>query len=904
VPDRLARGYRRLLLAYSREFREAYGADMTEAFRARCLRALAARGRLGLVAWTCRAVLDVAWNAPLERLSSRRDRRRTRSNDEADSLAHSPWSSGDPIMTRFAHDVRFALRVLARRPSLTVTLVLTLGLGAGATTALFSIVDAALVRPLPYPDPDRILLVQQNDREFGAYGFAPPYLVDLRERLAGVQSLAGFSASWELSLTELGEPRAVVASFVTDGLFEVLGVAPTAGRLFDRAEHTVGGPPAVVVSRPFWDRNFGPATPIGGQALKLAGDSYPIVGVMPAFPLPITASLVDQGTQIAELWLPFAANPYAELRSIPVMNVIGRLPERASLERVAAELRSVEASLARDYPETSERTSLTVARLRDVVTRDARRTVLTLFAAATLLLLIACVNVANLLLARAAARSHELAVRRSLGASRRQIAYQMLAESLVIAAMGCAAGLALGAWLTTNVLATGLAGLPPSAEVRVDLRMAAFATVLVVATAVLFGLGPALHAARGDPAASMRGGGRATWQSRRLRSVLVAMEVALAVTLLGGAGLLGRSLWALVHVDPGFRAEGVLKVPLAVASSSRTTADSRRAFLDALWPALRELPDVEQVAAVNRLPLEGGNVFVGVEVEGVPSENPTSVDRRVATPGYFDLMGTSIVMGREFGADDQPESSVPAAIVNESFVRRFWPARDALGRRLRLMLRSGPGPWLTVVGVTGDVRHHGLGRMPQPEVYVPYAQAAVESMVVVLRTSGDPADLTGPAREAVWRLDPNLPLDDAGTVESLVRDSVAEPRFRTLVLNGFAVFALVLAAIGIYGLISHTVEQRRRETGVRIALGARPGRVVWRIVSEGLVFTGLGALLGLGGAWALGQVLSGFLFGVEPADLLTFSGVSAVVLLVAFSASYLPARRAAHVDPVEALRGE
>lgn len=902
--DALTRAYRHLLRAYPSRFRATYGRDMSEAFRARCVRSLAERGWFGLALWILRAVLDVLWNAPLERLTTWRDARRPGSMARRAGPRPPSAPTGDPIMLRLSQDLRFALRMMVRHPATSATLVLTLALGTGATTALFSVVDAALLRPLPYPDSDRIVIVQQSDAEFGAHAFAPPYLSDLRQRIEGVESLAGFSPSWELTLTELGEPSEVVAAYVTDGLFQLLGITPLEGRLFDAAEHVVDGPRAAVVSRPFWDRHFGPETPLRNQTLTLSGDSYPIVGVTRAFPLPITSSLVSRDGEVAELWLPFATNPYAELRIIPVMNVIGRVGDGAALDRLRAQIGAVQASLATDYPETSGSTTLIVNRLGDVVTRDARRTVLTLFGASALLLLIACVNVANLLLARATARGQELAVRRSLGAGRRRIATQLLAESVLLATVGCVLGLALGAWLTTDVLATGLAGLPPSAQVRVDLRMAGFAAFLSLATAVVFGLGPALYAARGDVSDTIRSGGRHTGGGRRLRSVLVASEVALAVTLLIGAGLLGRSLWALVHVDPGFRADGLLQVPIQVATSGRATAESRRAFMDALEASLRDLPGVERVAAVNRLPLGGGNVYVGVEIEDVPREEPVSVDRRVVTPGYFALMGTPIVEGREFGLEEAPGSDVPSAIVNETFARRIWPGGDPLGRRLRLLLRSGPGPWLTVVGVAGDVRHHGLAQPSEPEVYVPYAQASVETMVMVLRAAGDPAPLAEPARQAVWRLDPNIPLENVATVEALLDASVAEPRFRALMLNGFAFLALLLAAIGIYGLVSYAVEQRTRETGVRIALGARPRDVLGRVVGEGLGLAGLGAVVGLAGAWALGRVLSSFLFGVDATDPLTFSGVSALVILVALAASYLPARRAARVDPVEALRGE
>lgn len=903
---RLTALYRLLLRLYSAYFREAYGADMVRVFGARSLRALDERGRTGLALWVCRATLDVAWNAPQERWSTWRRERRSATGPRASHATRTTPPDGDPVMSRLLHDLRFAWRQLARRKGLTATLVATLALGTGATTALFSIVDAALLRPLPYPADDRLVILQQSNAEFGTFGFAPPYLADLRERIDGVRPLAGFSPSWEMSLTELGEPRTVVAAFVTDGLLELFGATPLQGRLFDASEHGPGGPPAAVVTRSFWERSFGPDARLSGQSLVLDGSSFPIVGVAEDVPMPVTASLVSQDGDVASVWLPFAANPYAELRAIPVMNVVGSLDDDVPLERVAATLESVAAGLARDYPESSSGVALSASWLRDVVTTDARRTVLTLFGAAALLLLIACVNVANLLLARATVRGQEIAVRRTVGAGPGQIVRQLLAESVLLAALGCTVGLVLGAFVTTSVVGAGLAGLPPWAEVRFDLRVAAFTTALAALTALVFGLVPAVHAARRDPADLLRSGGRATGGGNRLRGALVSAEVALAVTLLVGAGLLGRSFWALVNVDPGFRAEGLLKVPVSVAASGRGTFESRRAFLDPLLDDLGRLPGVSQIAAVNRLPLEGGNVFVSIELEGVETsaDGLPSVDRRVATPGYFDLMGTPIVEGRDFGLDDQPESPVRAAVVNETFARRFWPQGTALNRRLRLMLRSGPGPWLTVVGVAGDVRHHGLGSSPQPEVYVPYAQASVESMVLVLRTDGDPGALTRAARDVVWRHDADLPLDDVGTVESVVGASVAEPRLRALVLNGFAALALALAAVGIYGVISYSVEQRRRETGMRIALGARPDEVLRRIVAEGLGFAAWGALVGLAGAWALGRAVSSLLFDVGSTDPLTFATVCALMLLVAALASLVPARRAARVDPVEALRGD
>ena len=892
--DRLTALYRTLLRAYPARFREAYQGDLARVFRERCGRALAEGGGIALLGWIARALLDVLWSAALERLATLR--RRVRANPI-------PGDRGDSAASRLLRNLRLAIRALARQPGSSALLLLTLALGTGATVAFFSLVDAALLRPLPYPDADRLVVVRQHDAELGAYGFAPPFLADLRERITGVERLAGFSPSWHLTLTGLGEPRAVTAAFVTDGLFDLLGVRARSGRTFDASEYATGGPRSVVVSRTFWERHFGQARP-GGQTLELDGTPYTVVGILPDLELPITSSLVSRDGSTAELWLPFSANPFWALRAVPVMNVVGRLADGTTPERLLAEMASVAEGLTRDVPEVDVAPVLTAEPLAQVVGSASRRTVLTLFAASACLLLIACANVANLLLARATARGHEMAVRRSLGAGARHVLEQLLVESLVVAVLGCAAGLLVARVILAGVEAAAFLPLPPSAEVRMDLPVMAFAALLAAGTAVLFGLAPALHGARAAPAGALRSGTRETPVGGRARRLLVSGEVALAFTLLFGAGLLARSFWNLVHVDPGFRAEGLLAVPLSIGGDRYAAADARRAFVDRILADLGTLPGATDAAAVNRLPLAGGNVFVGVEIEGGPAgERPPLVDRRVATPGYFRTMDIPVIAGREFSRADEAESELRAAIVNVAFARRFRPGGDMIGHRMRLMLQSGPGPWLTVVGVVADVRHHALDQPAAPEIYVPFAQSPVASMNAVVRTT-EPADVLHAAREAVWRLDPNLPLDGAGAVSALLDGSVGGPRVRALVLNGFAAIALLLSAVGLYGVLSYAVARGARETGVRLALGARARDVVGRVVREGLVVSARGVLLGLAGAWLLARALSGFLFEVEPADPLTFAGVAALLVLVSTLASWIPARRAARVDPVRALRGD
>ena len=529
-----------------------------------------------------------------------------------------------------------------------------------------------------------------------------------------------------------------------------------------------------------------------------------------------------------------------------------------------------------------------------------------LFAAAALLLLIACANVANLMLTRATQRRHEMTIRASLGASRARLVEQVLTESLLVAVVGCGVGLIIAAWVLSAVPALGLQGLPPSAEIRMDARVAGFTMALAVATAVLFGLVPALYSSRvaalGQLRNTPRGGAAA---SRRARNGLVVAEVALALVLLVGAGLLTRSFWRLTQVDPGFRSSGLVAVPLSISEAGYPTAAERQVFLSDVLAQLREITGVDAVAAVNRLPLGGANVFVGVEVEGEAlSEDAAPSDRRVVTPGYFETMGVPVVGGRSFDARDTAAAELRATIVNQQAARRFWPELEPLGRRIRLMLRGGPGPWLTVVGVIGDVRHHGLDQAAEPEVYVPFSQASVSSMVALMH-GPDNVDVVMPMiKERVWALNGNLPLGGITSVESVVSASVSAPRFRTLVLNAFAGLALLLSAVGIAGVISFSVAQRTRDIGIRVALGARRGEILWATLREGLLLGAIGAAVGLLGSLALSRMLEALLFEVTPTDPLTFAAVTMILLLIVCAASYFPARRATLVDPVVALRTE
>jgi predicted permease len=904
-----ARVYRALLCMYSRRFRRLYADDMARVFRRRLARARARAGLPGALRCWAATLKDVAANAPAERLSARR-RHFVADRGKQDPAA-APQAKGDLMISRLLSDVRFALRTMARQPVTALAILLTLAIGSGATIAIFSVVDAALVHPLPYPGADRLAAVVQATDELGTMSFAPPFLRDLRERSRSFEALAGFSASgWIMTMTGAGEPRVVSAAYVSDGLLDLLGVRPAAGRDFTAAEHTPGGADAVLMSASLWAATFGAGTEPRGQVVQLGGVPYRVVGVLPAdFDLPITDSVVSSNRESADVLLPFAGHWSADVRIVPIMNIVGRLADGATLAAAGSEIEALRPALAAEFPEAELAPRFAVLGLADLVTQQSRATVWMLFGAAGLLLLIACVNVANLMLARATRRRREIAVRAALGASRGRLAEQVLTEALVFAALGCGAGFLLAGWLLSTVPALGLRTLAPSARVAIDLRVAGFATLLALACAAAFGLLPLLYSWRVRPFRRMGSGARSGAPAHGTRRALVVAEVALAVVLLVGAGLLSSSFWRLSHVDPGFRATGLVSVPLAIADAGYDSAGARGSFMIDVVERLRGLPGITDVAAVNRLPLGGSNVLVGMEAEGqAPPEGAgDTVDRRVVTPGYFDVMGIPVLGGRDFTVADDAQSAFRAAIVNRSAAELFWPGAEAVGRRVRLALRGGPGPWMTIVGVAADIRHHGLDQPPRPEIYVPYQQASVETMVALLRTADagePPGSLLAAIKDTVWALDPDLPMDHVAAVEEVVADSVAEPRLRTAILATFAAVALALAAIGIGGVVSFSIIQRRRDIAVRMALGARGDQILRQTVREGFVLGLVGAALGLLAAAGLTRLLAGLLFEVGTHDPLTFAGVTLLLLAVVGAASWLPARHATRVDPIIALRAD
>lgn len=906
--------YRTLLIAYPRTFRDRYGDEMVRLFRDRCLRTLQERGTLGFLQCWLRALVDLAMNAVLEKASFRLERGGRTDTSDCRSWQNSDkrLRRGDPMWQSLWKDLLFAARTARRQPGFTATAIITIALGTGIASTIFTIVDGVLLRPLPYPNRDRLVAVLSTTaQDRTGSPLAPPFLRDLQERCRSFEEMAGYSPSWGMTLTGSGEPVQIDAAFVSPRLFDLLGAKPLAGRLFLPQEYEPGAEPVVVVSRGFWEQRFGSGVAPAGQSIVLDNVRYTIIGIVSGdFRMPSRRSQMQQRVLDAVLFLPFARNPYAEVRRVPVMNVAARLSPGVNLTQARAELDRVARELELLYPATNRDIGLTAMPLREAMVGEVRRPLLVLLGAVGCLLLIACVNVANLLLARGSARERELSLRAALGAGRARIVRQLLVESIMMSTLGSLGGILAANWGIQALVGIGFAALPRIHEARIDARILAFSLLAAIGTGILFGIVPALQGARTKSVAeTLNGFGRGGTEvgGRRVRNALVVVEIALALMLAIGAGLLVRSFWRLTNVDAGFAADRLTAFSITLPGTRYPQPEGRRAFLDRLVASISSLPTVERVGAVNRLPLSGTNTAVGVEIEGRPAPTRPDadvVDRRVATSDYFATMGIPLLTGRGFDVRDRADAVERVAIVNDALARRAWPGENPLGKRVRLQLLSGPGPWLSVVGKVRDVKHHGLDTPVQPELYVPYSQASVESLFVVVRAGADTPALAPSIRRLVWMIDPALPVNNLAPVRDLIADSVEQPRLRTMLFGGFALAAVVLAMIGIYGVVSYSVSCRTRDFGVRIALGAETGDIRRMVLWESLTVSFLGVVLGCLGSLVLTRLLASTLFAISPTDPSTFVVVSLLLVAVAILAAYVPARRATRVDPVNALRFE
>jgi putative ABC transport system permease protein len=803
-------------------------------------------------------------------------------------------------------DLRYAGRALRRNPGFTLVAVLTLALGIGANTAIFSVVNGILLRPLPYAEPDRLVRVFTAFLGSGVrrYAVSQPEFMDYKGLTQVFENAAAFSGA-SLTLTGDGEPERLRGMATTRDFFPVLGITPLLGRNFEEQEGRAGVEPVVMLTHELWQNRFGGDRSLLGRVLELNGRSRRVVGILPP----------NVTVNRAQVFIPIFINPDSLTgRATNYLSTVARLRPGVSVEQAQRELVALTKRKTEEfkgaYPASMGYSAAVVSMHQELI-GDIKPPLVILLGAVVLVLLIACANVANLLLARGEARQQEIAVRLALGASSRRIIRQLLTESTVLALLGAAAGAVLAWWGMKALLSVNPEAIPRFQEIRLDATVGVVTLVLAIATGLLFGFAPAMHLVRSELQSSLREGGRGgseSGQRQRLGRSLVMVEVALAVVVVIGAALLLKSFGELRTTDPGFRADHMLAVdlslPLARYDNAATTS-----FYQRLVEQMRALPGVRLAAASSDMPpVAGGNNW-DIEIDGrarAPGASAPSPNVRAVTHDYFRAMMIPLAGGRGFGAEDHA-ASAPVALLNETAARRWWPEANPVGQRLRFDRQL---PWVTIVGVARDTKSNGVREPVPPELYVlheqlPAAGGGTErTMYVLLKTSVDPATLTQPARAAVRQLDPQLAITNVRTVEQLLDFSIAQQRFLMLLLAVFGVVALSLAAIGIYGIMSYAVKRRTREIGIRIALGGAPRDVLWLVVGQGMRLAAIGLALGLGAALAATPLMAGLLFGVQPRDPMTFFGIGLLLTSVALGATWVPARRAVRTDPNVALRTE
>ncbi len=804
-------------------------------------------------------------------------------------------------MRTLLHDIRYAFRSLRRSPGFTATALLTLALGIGATTAIFTLVNGFLLRPLPYPKPDRLVFLSETSEQVPNMSISWPNYQDWVAQNRVFDGIGAFRGSGFILIGQ-GQAERLLGAECTGALFSILGVKPALGRTFQVREEQPGGERVVVLSHGLWNRRFGGDKGILGRALTLNGDVHTVIGVMPAgfqFPTP----------QI-ELWssLGRRADQMAERGSHPGIYAVARLKPGRGLDQARSQMNTIAGRLAGEYPNTNRGNGVIVTSLHERAVRGIRPALMVLGVAVILVLLIACANVANLLLARATARYREFAVRAALGAGRWRLVRQLLTESLLLALLGGAAGLALARAGTRALIATLPIGTPRIHEVVVDGEVLFFALAVSVFSSVLFGLAPAWRVSRRDLHATLKEGGRGSGGSsghRRFRGALVVAEVALSMVLLVGAALLLRSFGNMISTNPGLNVENVLT--LQVALPPRYKEPQRQwGLIESLVGKVKTLPGVQYTGAVLPLPMGGSGWQTSFSVEGAPEPDPgkvPSTDWARVTPEYFRAMRIPLRRGRVFTESDSIDAQ-RVAVIDETFARRYWPQENPIGKRIRFGSHNAPNPWMTIVGVVGHVKNYGVDQDSRVETYVPFAQMPGSQFSLVVRSHTDPAALTAAVRSELRSLDPDLPAYNVATMERIFSDLAAPRRLAALLLALFAALALLMAAVGIYGVISYSVSRRTGEIGVRMALGAGARNIFRLVLREGALLAGLGVAVGLVAAFALTRFLETFLFGVQTRDRATFVAVPVVLAAIALVASWVPARRATRVDPVVALRFE
>ncbi|MGH9853935.1 MAG: ABC transporter permease, partial [Blastocatellia bacterium] len=798
-------------------------------------------------------------------------------------------------------DLRFGARMLLKQPGFTLIAVLTLALGIGANTAIFSIVNAALLRPFPYKAPERLVILRERVSDGGA-GFSPSYpnFADWRVQNTVFDSISAVRQNESFNFTGAGEPERLQGRLVSAEFLSTLGIKPLAGRDFLAEEDRAGATPAVILSYGFWQRRFGNDPGILGKQLTLNNQSFTVVGITPPD---------FQYGEAADVTVPIGlqAERFRPRGRDPGTGVVARLKPNVSQQQAETELNMIAARLEQQYPETNKGRRVVITPLHEATVGDVRQPLLILLGAVGLVLLIACANVANLLLVRASARQKEMAVRAALGASRRAIIRQLLTESILLAALGAALGILLAFWGTSFITAQLPEGVPRLQEARVDAPVLIFTLAVSLLTGLLFGLAPALQASRPNLTEALKEGERGSSGRRQwLRSVLVVGEVALTLTLLVGAGLLIQSFWRVLQVDPGFKAQNLLTLQVSVNNPDGQQVAN---FFEQLQQNVRNLPGVKSVAVSNGLPFDTAN-YPGFIIEGRSSPNDRGAALRyTVSPAYFQTMGIELLKGRLFAAEDTRDSPL-VTVINEVLARQYFPNEDPLGKRIRQP--SPDSPSLEIVGIVRHVEHYNLDRgqkSVQPQFYTNFNQTPLQSVGrgrinLLVGAEVEPLSLAAAARGQIAALNKDQAVFNVRTMEQIVAQSVAPRRFSMLLLTVFAVVALALASLGIYGLMSYAVAQREREIGVRMALGARRSDVLKLVIGQGLKLAFIGVALGLVASVMLTKTMENLLFGVSATDPATFAAIALLLIAVAMLACWLPARRATKVDPLTSLRHE
>ena len=819
-------------------------------------------------------------------------------------------------MESLLQDLRYGIRGLLKRPAFAAIALLILALGIGANTAIFSVVNAVLLRPLPYDEADRLVFLTETNQAMAEIPISYPNFTDWRNQNHVFEKVGVYNFD-SYNLTSSGEAERILTAQASADLFAALRVNALVGRVFTNDEDKPGGTPVVVLGYGLWQRRFGGQPGVLNQALTLNGKSYSVIGVMPeGFQYPSRV----------EMWVPAGqlSGEWQHRLNHPNLNGVARLKPGVTLEQAQADMANIAANLERQYPDTNAGNRVKIQPLLETFVRNVRRALWVLFAAVGFVLLIACANIANLLLVRASARRREMAIRAAMGAGRWRITRQLITESLLLALVGGALGLLLARWTIELILYISPNAIPRAREIGLDWRVLAFTFGVAFLTGILFGLAPALQAGRTDVHETLKESGRGMAERRWLRSSLVVVELATTLVLLIGAGLMIRSFYRLQKVDSGFSYEHLTSFSISLPQQKYSTVDQREQFFKRLLENVRGLPGVEASAAASGLPLGNNSWQSPFTVAGHPvsqRNQTTTMTALLVTPDYFRAMNIPLKRGRYFDEHDDRSflarrdltklsedarrmAGVNAIIIDEEFARRYWPGEEALGKQVKLSA-DDRAPALTVVGIVGRVKMEGLNQdSNRVQGYLPFAQLAFSGMTVIVKGSGDPNQLMTSVRRQVAAIDPSQPIYNVRTMDEIRAQSVAPERLNLTLLSLFAGVALLLASVGIYGVMSYTVTQRTHEIGIRMAIGAQTQDVFKMVIGQGMKLVLIGVALGLAGAFGLTRLMTSMLFGVGPTDPATFASIAVLLAGVALVACYIPGRRATKVDPVVSLRYE